>query len=128
MDFYLDENLPNKVAHALHALERPDGHNVYSTKDAIGAGVLDTDLIIELRRRNGVFLTHDFRMITRKNEFQLIKEQGLTVFFISLPSGCDYAIIYQKIIGSWEEIKKITKKKEHPFLCKIKMRGETEYL
>ncbi|MES2559008.1 MAG: hypothetical protein V4590_04675 [Bacteroidota bacterium] len=128
MDFYIDENLPNKVAHALHALEGPDGHNVYSTVDEIGAGVLDPDLIVELTKRKGIFLTHDFRMITRKNEFQLLKEQGLTVFFISLPSGCNYSIIYQTIIGSWEDIKKICRKEKHPFLCKMKMRGKPEFL
>jgi hypothetical protein len=68
-------------------------------------------------------------MKTRKNEFSLIKELGITVFMISLPSGANFETQYQVIIGMWAEIKKILKKnKSNPFVCRIKMRGSPEFL
>ena len=128
MDFYIDENLPPKVAHALHALERPDGYNVYSIQETFGKGILDTDLIPKLAEVSGTLITHDFRLLTRKNEFKLLKDCGITVFFVSLPSGCNFALMYQIIIGNWETIKKLYSKEKRPFLCKILQRGKPDIL
>ena len=45
MDFYLDEQLPKTVAEALNAIEKHEGVNsVFSTEEAFGKGVPDTEL------------------------------------------------------------------------------------
>lgn len=129
MDFYLDEQLPKTVAEALNAIEKHEGVNsVFSTEEAFGKGVPDTELFTFLTDCNGILITNDLKMKTRKNEFSIIKNLGVTVFIISLPSGVNYQIIYKTIIDKWEEIKKICKKNSRPFVCRIKMRGESEFL
>jgi hypothetical protein len=68
-------------------------------------------------------------MITRKNELGLIKELGISVFIISLPSGSNFELQYQTINGIWAELKKISRKNRNTsFVCRIKMRGEPEFL
>ncbi len=130
MDFYFDEQLPKIVADALNVLETHEGVNrVFSTEIEFGKGIKDVDLFQRLRKVNGILVTHDLKMKTRKNEFSLIKELGITVFMISLPSGANFETQYQVIIGMWPDIKKILKKyKSNPFVCRIKMRGSPEFL
>ncbi len=131
MDFYFDEQLPKIVANALNVLESHEGFNrVFSTEEKIGKGIKDVDLFHKLKKLEGILVTHDLKMTTRKNEFSLIKELGITVFIISLPSGANFELQYQTIIGAmWPNIKKIYKnRKGSPFVCRIKMRGEPEFL
>lgn len=129
MKFYLDEQLPKTVAEALDILESHYGENrVLSTEAEFGKGVKDKDLFEKLKNVGGILITHDLKMVTRKNEFALIKELGISVFIISLPSGANYELQYKTIIERWPEIKSIRKKNPSPFVCRIKMRGETEFL
>lgn len=130
MNFYFDEQLPKIVASALNILESHEGVNqVFSTETEFGKGIKDIELFDKLKKVNGILVTHDLKMRTRKNEFSLIKELGITVFIISLPSGANFELQYQTIIGMWPEIKKIYRKnRSPPFVCRIKMRGEPEFL
>lgn len=130
MDFYFDEQLPKVVAEALNILESREGINrVLSTESEFDKGIKDVDLYRRLKEVNGVLVTHDLKMVTRKNEFALIKELGISVFVLSLPSGANFVLQYQTIISKWAEIKKLHKRNSHtPFVCRIKMRGEPEFL
>jgi len=124
MDFYIDENLPYVVAKALDILEEHNHtHKVFSTELVWGKGIKDRPLIIKLKEANGIWVTHDLKLITRANEFQLMKKEGITVFIISLPSGYDFTTMYRTIIDRWEEIKRICKKHKHPFICRLLIRG-----
>lgn len=126
MDFYLDENLPPRVANALNALEEGEEDNVYHTRLVFGAGILDPDLFPKIKEVNGILITNDLKQYSRKNEHDIIKELGITVILLHLPKGANFALKYKTIIDRWEEIKTICRKNKHPFFCKIKMRGETE--
>lgn len=130
MDFYFDEQLPKVVAEALNILESREGINrVLSTETEFDKGIKDVDLYRRLKEVNGVLVTHDLKMVTRKNEFALIKELGISVFVLSLPSGANFELQYQTIISKWSEIKKLYKRNSQtPFVCRIKMRGEPEFL
>lgn len=130
MDFYFDEQLPKIVAEALNVLESREGVNrVLSTETEFGKGVKDVELYKKLKDVNGVLVTHDLKMITRKNEFALIKECGVSVFILSLPSGANFELQYQTIIAKWAEIKKLYRRKSSmPFVCRVKMRGDPEFL
>lgn len=129
MTFYLDEQLPKAIAMALDTLEQHDGvHRVLSTEQEFGKGVKDVDLFDVLSRVDGVLITHDLKMVTRKNEFSIIKSLGVSVFIISLPSGANFETIYLTIIGMWPGIKKIARKQTRPFVCRLKMRGQPEFL
>ena len=84
---------------------------IFSTETEFGKGVKDIELFDKLKKVNGILVTHDLKMRTRKNEFSLIKELGITVFIISLPSGANFELQYQTIIGMWPEMKKDISKK-----------------
>lgn len=106
MDFYFDENLPKAIAEALNIVEGHRAINrVFSTEVAFEKGIKDLELIPKIKSVNGILITHDIKMKTRSNEHQLIKEIGVTVFIISLPSGCNYELMYQKIFSDWEKSK-----------------------
>jgi hypothetical protein len=129
MKFYFDEQLPKKVANALDILEQHDNeHRVFSTEIEFGKGVKDIPLYHKLHEAGGILITHDLKMITRIAEFTAIKDLGITVFFINLPSGVNFTLIYQTLFEKWEEIKEIAKRQKHPFVCKIKMKGKPEFL
>lgn len=130
MDFYFDEQLPTVVAEALNVLESRDGANrVLSIGTEFGKGIKDADLFKKLKNVNGVLVTHDLKMITRKNEFALIKELGISVFILSLPAGANFDLQYQTIFLKWSEILKLYRNNSSkPFICRIKMRGDPDFL
>jgi hypothetical protein len=128
MDFYFDENLPPRVANALNALEEGEEDNVYHTQVAFGKGILDPDLYPMLKKANGILITIDLKMLSRKNEYELIKTLGITVIFLCIPRNENFAFKYKAIIDRWEEIKKTCRENKQPFLCKIKMKGQPEIL
>jgi hypothetical protein len=130
MNFYFDEQLPKVVAVALDVLGSHEGTNrVLSTETEFGKGVKDVELYKKLKDAGGVLVTHDLKMITRKAEFALIRELGVSVFVHSLPSGANFELQYQTIIAKWADIKKLCRKhSSSPFVCRIKMRGDPEFL
>jgi len=130
MDFYFDEQLPKVVAEALNILESREGVNrVLSTENEFGRGIKDVELFKKLKNVNGVLVTHDLKMITRKNEFALVKELGISVFILSLPSGANVELQYQTIFAKWSEILKLYRKNSSKaFVCRIKMRGDPDFL
>jgi len=74
---------------------------------------------------NGILITHDLKMVTRANEFALLKELELTAFIISLPNNASYSIQENAIVNRWFEIKKIFQEHKHkmPFICRITSGG-----
>lgn len=67
MDYYLDEQLSPLIAEALDKIEGHEGRNrVYSTATAFGKGITDLELFERIRQANGVLVTHDLKMVTRK--------------------------------------------------------------
>jgi hypothetical protein len=129
MDFYFDEQLPKIVAESLNVLERHLAvNNVYSTEMKFGKGIPDLELFPLLKEVNGILITNDLRMMTRREEFSLLKNLGVTAFMISLPSGARFEIKYQTLVARWEEIKLVARKNKMPFICRMKMRGKNEFL
>ncbi len=130
MDFYFDEQLPKIVAQALNVLESHEGvNNVFSTESEFGKGIKDVELFEKLKSVKGILITPDLKMKTRQNEFSLLKKLGITVFIISLPTGSNFELQYQTLIGKWPKIKKILSDYgSAPFVCKIKLKGKPEFL
>ncbi|MBC6400595.1 MAG: hypothetical protein GDA42_05660 [Ekhidna sp.] len=129
MIFFLDECIPPPIARALEVLESSENiHEVYSTEAAFGKGVKDEDLISLIGKRKGILITHDLKQKTRKREVKLFFEESVSVFIISFSSGSNYWAKALKVICEWESIKKISGKKSRTFVCRIKMRGQPEFL
>lgn len=126
MDYYFDEQLPPSIAGALDLLESHEGKNrVYSTSVAFSKGITDSDLFQKIRESNGILVTHDLKMVTRRKEFSLIRELGISVFLVSLPSGADYEMIWRTIVEKWPAIKEWQRKhRNKPIVCRIPIRGK----
>lgn len=105
MDFYFDENLPPRIAHAFDALEGKDGHRVYHTQEVWGQGIKDVDLYPKLKAANGILVTNDLKMISRRNEFSLLKELQITAFIMSFPKGSTFDEKARHMFLRWAEIK-----------------------
>ena len=121
MDFYLDENLPKRVAKALNELEGENAiHKVFSTELVWGKGVKDKELFHLLHKVNGILITNDARITTRKSEFALVKELKLSVFVISFRKGSAYWEKALRIINTWNLVKThIEKHTPNPIVVRI---------
>ena len=81
-----------------------------------------------IKSENGILFTTDLKMLSRKEELKAIQETGISVFFFAQPSGCNFTLLYQKIIAHWEDVKKTAKKQKGPFLAKISAHGKVEVI
>lgn len=125
MDFYFDENVPIRLARAIAELEKV--YKVFSTFDKIGGGVKDISLIPQIKQLDGILVTFDLKIITRVNEFDLIKSEGITVFVLKIRTGATYWEQVNFIMKNWETIINICNSKPHPFICVLKEKGQPEF-
>lgn len=81
MKFFIDNNLPPALAHALNALSKPDDHSVFHLKDRYPADTKDTLWINGLSKEGGwVVITHD--QLNKGLEREALRQAGLLVFFL----------------------------------------------
>lgn len=81
MKFFIDNNLPLALAHALNALSKPDGHSVFHLKDCYPADTPDADWIDGLSKEGRwVIITHD--NFNKGLEREALRRAGLLVFFL----------------------------------------------
>lgn len=81
MKFFVDNNLPRALAHALNALSKPDDHSVSHLKDRYSADTQDTVWINDLSKEGGwVVITHD--KLNKGLEREALRQAGLLVFFL----------------------------------------------
>lgn len=131
---YIDENLPRQLALGLHELQQPqnkrDGFEieVLSIKDVFGEGELDQDWIPKVGKENGIVITQDFHIQTRRHEKELYREHGIGILFINPPSkgGFAYWEMVKQLVNRWDEIKQIIRKTNTPFAfrCSAKTKFE----
>jgi hypothetical protein len=115
MNIFLDENLPERVANSLNALEGAKSHfNVYHTGTYFGCGIKDVDLIQKIKAATGVLITQDDRIRTNAAEIGLIKKEGVSVLIIGVSAQSKFEKFYQFIFSHWEKIKSnVRKAKKH---------------
>ena len=81
MKFFVDNNLPLPLAHALRELSKPDNHTVIHLTDRHTAGTTDVDWIHGLSKEGGwVVITHD--NLKKGLEREALRQAGLLVFFL----------------------------------------------
>lgn len=130
MDFYLDENIPIRIAMALNYLEGENRvHNIYSTVEKFGAGVSDLDLFQDIAKTKGIFITNDLKVAHKKDEAELLRELSIGTFLINFRQGASFWERVIMIMKNWVFIKETAKyyelKKLH-FICRIKITGKPE--
>lgn len=128
MDFYFDENLPERLADAFNALEGKDGHRVFLTGAKFGEGIKDVDLFPLIKNANGILFTNDLIMISRRNEFVLLKKLQLTAFIMSFPKGSTFDEKARHLFLRWADIKKVCEREKLPVIYEIKNNGDFRLL
>jgi len=79
--FFIDNNLPPPLAHALRELSKPDDHLVCHLRDKFAENTLDTVWINSLSEEGGwVVVTHD--NLNKGLEREALRRAGLMVFFL----------------------------------------------
>lgn len=120
MDFYFDENTPPRIAAALNVLEGEKSDiNVFHTQVQWGKGVKDPSLYPLLKKANGILVTSDLKMMTRKAERQIIMKHAVPVIIFTVPPGSNFPSRYQFIFKKWEAIKKFCRNNNPPYMGRI---------
>ena len=100
MNFFFDNNLAPKLAHALNELVEPD-HKIVHLKDLFPPNIEDAEWMSKLPQQEGwIIITADVRIRRNPHEVQAWKEAGLTLFFLK-PGWTD--------LKFWEQAAKFTK-------------------
>lgn len=81
MKFFVDNNLPPPLAHALRELSKPESHDVLHLKDKFATNTPDTEWIKCLSEERGwIVVTHD--NLNKGLEREALRRAGLLVFFL----------------------------------------------
>lgn len=81
MKFFIDNNLPPALAHALRELSKPENHEVIHLRDRFAVNTSDTDWINSLSQESAwIVVTHD--SLNKGLEREALRRAGLLVFFL----------------------------------------------
>lgn len=121
----IDENLSEYFAEGLETLQKPNSDNIEVTSivKEFYRGVADEEWIPSWGKRNGVFITQDRRISTRKNQVQLLMDHKLGAFFLNVPKTYRYWDKVKIVINNWPEIVEKIKSAKRPFAFEITPRG-----
>ncbi len=122
MDFYLDENLPPRLAKALNEFD--EENRILHTQIEFGKGIKDVPLIDKLNEIKGIkiIVTNDLKFKHRIHQYRIYKDNNLSTIMISLPSGPNDWAKMITITNKWELITELSRKHKHPFICRIYLR------
>ncbi|MCX6273261.1 MAG: hypothetical protein NTU44_18990 [Bacteroidetes bacterium] len=131
---YIDENLPRKLASGLNELQRPQNMRdnldiqVLSIKEIYGEGEKDEEWIPKIGKEKGIVITQDYRIQTLRHQKELYIENNVGILFLNPPSkgGFAYWEMVKLLVNRWEEIKKIIRKNNPPFVFRCSARTTFE--
>lgn len=130
MDFYFDENIPDRIAQALNYLEGENRkHNVFYTGKEFKTGIIDVELFPLISKAKGIFITNDLKVAHRKVEIELLKELNIPTYLLCFRQGATYWERVLMIMEKWPYIKETALYYEpngKHYICKIKVKGKPE--
>jgi hypothetical protein len=128
MVFFFDENMPSRLANALHAIEGAKSNvSVFHTGEYFDRGIKDPDLILKIKEVNGIWITQDSNIRKNEGEIGLIRDEGVSVIIIGFGANSKFTEIYQFIFKYWEKIKEECRQHREPFVCKLMHNGDFKY-
>lgn len=132
---FIDENMPRQLAKGLNELQQPQNlrenaqFEIISVKDN-WPGASDEDIIPNIGNENGILITQDYRIQTRRHQKELYIENGVGVLFFNPPSksGFSYWEMVKQLVNRWEDIKHIIVRNDTPFAFRCSARTKFEKL
>lgn len=80
----LDNNLPWRIAAALHVLVEPDGHEVRHLRQKFPESTPDAVWLRQLGDESGwVVISGDMRILRNRHEREVWRQAGLVAFFLA---------------------------------------------
>lgn len=106
MNFFIDNNLPPALAHALDALSKREGHHVHAKRDKFPPNTPDVEWLGELAREGDwVILSEDRNILRKPHELAARMESGLTAFFLEKGwSSLNFWTTSAKLVQWWPKI------------------------
>ena len=86
MNFFFDNNLPQRLAKSLNELVSPDGHYVSHLRDKYPADTSDVDWLTSLAEEDDgpwIIISGDMRISRTKAERRAWLDSGHIIFFLS---------------------------------------------
>jgi predicted nuclease of predicted toxin-antitoxin system len=122
LTFLLDENIPDKVAKALAALDFPVTHAL----DYFARGTGDEQLFVELRDRQWILVTHDAKMWKKKAQREALLQAGIGVFVLVSSAAYSPADLATLLIRRLPEMIQLAASSTRPFVFRVPDRGRIE--
>lgn len=120
LTFFLDENMPRRLA---DALREQLGENVTHLYDHFGPnGALDPDVLRFVGERGWFLVSRDRKMMRRPHEREVIQRMGIGAFFLK-DSLNDFCSIVRALVHNWPEMKRYARSRERPFALLLRERG-----
>lgn len=118
--FFFDENMPRRLAEALHDDFGESATHLYHHfgRD----GILDPAVLRYAGERGWVLISRDRKILRRPHERAVLQEMGIAAFFLN-DSLNDFCSIVRAIIHNWPEIKRHAQTRERPFAFLVRERG-----
>lgn len=91
-------------------------------------GIQDEDWIPQVGQINGIVITQDYNIQRTQNQFALLKQYKIGIFYLRPPgkTGYKYWEMVEKIITHWKAIKEMARQTKPPFAFRIMPRGKIE--
>lgn len=118
--FLLDENIPQKVAKALAALDFPVAHAL----DHFDRGKPDEDLFPELKARGWILVTHDAGMWRKKGQREALLQAGIGAFILVSSAAFSPPELTGLLIRRLPEMIDIAQRTRRPFVLRVPDRGK----
>lgn len=118
--FFLDENMPRRLA---DALREQLGENATHLYHHFGrTGVLDPEVLRFVGEQGWVLVTHDRKIMRRPHERRVIEEMGIGAFFLK-DTLDDLCSITRAVMHNWPEMKRHARTRPRPFALLLRERG-----
>jgi len=121
MKILIDENLSEYLAEGLNSIQYPLDNNIHivSMAKTFGKGVKDDDWIPAWGKADGIFLTQDLNISRTRSLCQLLIENKMGSFFLSVSNKTSYWERVRVIIKHWPEIANLICSKKKPYAYKV---------
>ena len=130
MRFFFDNNLPPRLARALHTMLGPEGFEIVCLRDRFEEGTADEVWLPRLSSEgNWIIISGDRRILSSRHERQIWIQSGLTTFFLKSAwtrGGTRLLDMSWRLIKRWPEIVELARTSRPGSCFLVPLKGRIE--